>query len=430
MTDLPHDEFSLAALIGILIFLILLSAFFSAAEIGLMTLNRYRVRHLADSGQRSARMALKLLARPDRLLGVILLGNNFANIAASAVATVIGLEIYGEAGIAIATGLLTLVVLIFAEVAPKTLAALHPERTAFPVVYILKPMLALLYPLVWMVNTIANRFLRLFGVSFDKRNEQLSREELKTILLEAGTLIPENHQQMLLAILELEKMTVDDVMVPRGEIEGVDLDADWDDIVSQIGNSHFTRLPVYRGSLDDVVGMLHLRKVLNLMHSGKLDRDALEGLIAEPYFIPQGTPLNTQLLNFKTTKRRIGLVVDEYGDILGLVTLEEILEEIVGDFTTQPPGGSEDLRQEADGGYLVQGGMNVRELNRRLGWELPIAGPKTVNGLITEYLEDLPEPGTTFLLDGYQIEIVRTRGTRVQLARLRLFEKDARPSAP
>lgn len=415
---------SIAALVGILIFLILLSAFFSAAEIGLMTLNRYRVRHLADSGQRSARLALKLLARPDRLLGVILLGNNFANIAASAVATVIGLELYGEAGIAVATGLLTLVVLIFGEVAPKTLAALHPERTAFPVVYVLQPMLKLLYPFVWMVNAIANRFLRMFGVSLDKRNDQLSREELKAILLEAGTLIPENHQRMLLAILELEKMSVDDVMVPRGKIEGVDLEADWDDIVGQLGNSRFTRLPVYRGSLDDVVGMLHLRKVLNLMHSGKLDRAALEALIAEPYFIPEGTPLNTQLLNFKNSKRRIGLVVDEYGDILGLVTLEEILEEIVGDFTTQSPGTGDELRQEQDGSYLVNGSMNVRELNRRIGWELPTDGPKTINGLITEYLEDLPEPGTTFVLDDYQIEIVRTRGTRVQLARLRTFERE------
>lgn len=414
MYDIP-----LSVWLGALAFLILLSAFFSAAEIGLMTLNRYRLRHLAESGQRSARIAAKLLERPDRLLGVILLGNNFANIAASAVVTVITLDLFSESDLWITTLALTFVVLVFAEVAPKTLAAMYPERIAFPSVYALRPLLTLFYPLVAIVNAIANRLLRMLGLKMKRPKDQLSSEELKAAVLEAGGLIPKGHQSMLLAILDLEKTTVEDVMVPRGEIEGVDLEAEWSDILSQLANSHYTRLPVYRDSLDNVVGMVHLRKVLPLMHNNKLTREALLEVMAEPYFIPQGTPLNTQLINFKNTKRRIGLVVDEYGDLLGLVTLEEILEEIVGDFTTQAPGGDDEIRIQDDGSYLVNASVTLRDLNRHLAWDLPTDGPKTVNGLIMEYLEDIPAPGTSLQIGGYQIEIMRTRGPRVQLVRMR-----------
>ncbi len=414
MYDIP-----LGVWLGALAFLVLLSAFFSAAEIGLMTLNRYRLRHLADSGHRGARMAAKLLERPDRLLGVILLGNNFANIAASAVVTVITLDLFGEADIWIATLVLTFVVLIFAEVAPKTLAAAYPERTAFPAVYVLRPLLTLFYPLVALVNAIANRLLRMLGVKMRHTKDQLSSEELKAAVVEAGSLIPLSHQSMLLAILDLEKVTVDDVMVPRGEIEGIDIEAEWPQILQQIANSHYTRLPVYRDTLDNIIGMVHLRNILPLIHNDKLNRDSLVAAMAEPYFIPQGTPLNTQLLNFKTTKRRIGLVVDEYGDLLGLVTLEEILEEIVGDFTTQSASSSEDVRAQQDGSYLVNAAVTLRDLNRRLTWNLPTDGPKTVNGLIVEYLEDIPTPGTSLSIGDYEFEIVRTRGPRVQLVRIR-----------
>ena len=425
MTDISPGALSAA-----LIFLIVLSAFFSAAEIGLMTLNRYRLRHLAESGHRGARLASKLLERPDRLLGLILLGNNFTTIAASSVATLLALELYGEAAIGIAAGLLTLVVLIFAEVAPKTLAAMYPEKIAFPVAYILQPLLKFLYPLVWLVNVIANRFLRLLGVSVQaKPSDKLSAEELRTIVMEAGAYIPKIHQDMLLAILDLENITVDDVMVPRGEIEGIDLDAEWEDILNRLASSHYTRLPVYRGTLDNIVGIAHLRKMLPLMHSGNFNRETFMQTTVEPYFIPQGTPLHTQLLNFKAVKRHIGLVVDEYGDLMGLVSLEEILEEIVGDFRAQPRGALEDIYPQEDGSFLVNGSANIRDLNRILGWELPTDGPKTLNGLIVEYLEDIPEVGTSLLLDGYLVEIMRTRGTAIQVVRIHPKPTDSHAAA-
>jgi len=414
LSDIP-----LGALAGALVFLIILSAFFSAAEIGLMTLNRYRLRSLADAGHRGARIARKLLDRPDRLLGVILLGNNFANIAASSIATWIALEWYGEKYIAIAAGLMTFIVLVFAEVAPKTLAALNPERVAIPAAYVLQPLLWLLYPLVWLINIIANLTLRLFRVSIRKKPvAEVTAEELRTLVREANVLIPESHQDMLLAILDLEKVTVDDLMVPRGKIEGVNLDTDWDDIVKQITSSHYTRLPVYRGSLDNVTGMIHVRRVLNLIREGKLDAESLEQAIIEPYFIPSGTTLTTQLLNFRKVKRRIGMVVDEYGDIKGLVALDEILEEIVGDFTIQTVGKLENVHLQLDGSYLVRGNVNLRDLNRQLGWNLPTDESRTLNGLVVEYLENIPEPGTSLMVHGYLVEILRTRGTAIEIARV------------
>lgn len=413
-------DISTGALIGALVFLILVSAFFSAAEIGLMTLNRYRLRGLTDSGHRGARLAQKLLDRPDRLLGVILIGNNFANIAASSVATLLALHLYGENAIAVAAGLLTFLVLVFAEVAPKTLAALNPERVAFPAAYVLRPLLWLFYPLVWLINAIANRTLRIFGVSLRKKTgDEITAEELRALVREADVLIPESHQDMLLAILDLEKITVDDVMVPRGKIEGINLDAEWDDILNQITGSHYTRLPLYHGSLDNITGIIHVRRVLNLMREGKLDRESFEQAIIEPYFIPSGTTLNTQLLNFRQVKRRVGLVVDEYGDIQGLVALDEILEEIVGDFTTQAIGRIEDVTPQDDGSYLVRGSVSLRDLNRKLGWNLPTDESRTLNGLIVEYLEDIPEPGTSLMIHGYLVEILRTRGTAIEIARVR-----------
>jgi Mg2+/Co2+ transporter CorB len=410
---------SLGALFTALGFLILLSACFSASETAMMALNRYRLRHLVDSGHRGAKRASRLLERPDRLLGVILLGNNFANIAASSVATVLALELWGEAAIAAAAALLTIVVLIFAEVAPKTLAALYPERVAFPAAYALQPLLLVLYPVVWVVNTIANGFLRLLGISLKlRRAEQLTADELRSVVREADAMIPVSHQTMLLRILDLEKITVDDIMVPRSAIEAIDLDADWDDIVTQLATSHHTRLPVYRNNLDNIIGLLHLRKVLHLSRSTEFNKDTLIQIMREPYFIPEGTPVTQQLINMQTEKRRFGLVVDEYGDLKGLVTLDEILEEIVGEFTTQAPGVSEDLMPQDDGSYIVNGTASVRDLNRKMGWELPTEGPKTLNGLILEYLEDIPESGTSLLLGNYAVEILQTAGTAVKLARI------------
>jgi Mg2+/Co2+ transporter CorB len=417
LTNIP-----LGALIGALFFLVLLSAFFSAAEIAMVSLNRRRLRHLAASGRRAAKIAERLLARPDRLIGTILLGSNAINALFSALTTVTVIRLLGEdqRAIGIATVVITLVILILTDLAPKTLAALHPERVAFPSAFLLRPLLWVMYPVVWVVNGLANGMLRLLGVNVRERPvEKVTPEELRATILEAGVLIPETHQDMLLAILDLEKITVDDVMVPRNRIEGVNLDADWDEVVARITASRYTRLPVYHGSLDNVSGIVHVRQVLNLMQQGKFDRASLESIILEPYFIPSGTSLNTQLLNFKQAKRRSGLVVDEYGDILGLVTLDEILEEIVGDFTTRALGRLEDIHPQEDGSYLVRGTVNLRDLNRRLGWHLPTETSRTLNGLIVEYLEDLPEPGTSLMIHGYLVEILRTRGTAIELARVR-----------
>jgi magnesium and cobalt exporter, CNNM family len=417
-----------SVLVGALIALILVSGFFSAAEIGLMTLNRYRLRHLADTGHGGAQIAARLLRRPDRLLGVILLGNNATNITAASIATLLAFEHYGERAVAIASGILTFVVLVFAEVAPKTLAALYPERVAFPAAYILRPMLKLFYPLVWFTNGIANGLLGMFGVSLKKtRSPEITAEELRALVREADVLIPESHQDMLLAILDLEKVTVDDVMVPRVRIEGINLDADWDDVTRQLASVRFTRVPVYHGSLDNVSGMIHVRQVLNLLREGKLDRESLMAAIREPYFIPRGTSLNTQLLNFRAVRRRIGLVVDEYGDIQGLVTLDEILEEIVGEFTTQALGLVGDVQPQEDGSYLVKGTATLRDLNRKLDWDLPTDESRTVNGLIVGYLEDLPAPGTSLKVGGYQLEILRTRGTAVETVRIRRVPRDETP---
>ncbi|MGD8378530.1 MAG: HlyC/CorC family transporter [Gammaproteobacteria bacterium] len=414
------DEIPTSALFVALGFLIVLSAFFSGSETGLMTLNRYRLRHLSRAGHRGARIAERLLKRPDRLIGLVLLGNNFVNILASSLATLIALRLGGEGSLVAATLLLTLAILIFAEVTPKTLAALHPERVAFPAAYVYVPLMRVFYPLVWVVNGIANGLLRLARVPRDNGNGQsLSREELRTVVLEAGAMIPKRHQRMLLNILDLEDATVEDIMVPRNEVQGIDLDDDWDEILVQLNNSQHTRLPVFRDSIDNIVGILHLRKILRAASGGDLDRDSLQEAMQEPYFIPEGTSLQRQLLNFQASRRRIGLVVDEYGDIQGLVTLEDILEEVVGEFTTDPATNQRDIHDEGDGGYLVNGSINIRTLNRALNWQLPTDGPKTLNGLILEHLEAIPEPGTSVKLAGYPVEIIQTRGNAVKTARVR-----------
>ena len=409
----------LAVLIGLLVVLLLLSAFFSGSETALMSLNRYKLRHKARSGHRGARLAEKLLQRPDRLIGLILLGNNAVNISASALVGVVSVQLGGELGFAIGTAALTLVVLIFAETAPKTLAALHPENVAFPASYVYYPLLKLLYPFVWLTNAMANGVLFLLGVRHSETDGySLSREELRTVVFEAGARISGKYQQMLLSILDLEKVTVDDVMVPHNEIIGIDLDQDIEDIAELIRNSQHTRLPVYRDAIDNVLGMLHLRRLANIFTQVEFAKDDLINLLDEPYFVPEGTPLSKQLLQFQKGRRRLALVVDEYGDIQGMVTLEDILEEIVGEFTTDPADEDEDVVRESDDAWLVNGTANIRELNRFMDWELPTDGPKTLNGLIVEYLEMIPEAGTCLTVNGYPIEIIDTADNRVQLARI------------
>lgn len=413
------NEISNAALFGALVFLIVLSAFFSSSETGLISLNRYRLRHLAKTKHRGANRAQKLLEHPDRLIGLILLGNNFVNIMASSIATILALRLYGEAGIAVAAILLTLVILIFAEVAPKTLAVIHPERIAFPATFILAPLLKVLYPIVWLVNIIANGLLRLFGFSTQRtQDQQLTSEELRTVVNEAGAMIPRRHQLMLTNILDLEKVTVDDIMIPRNEIVGLDLDEDWDDLANQLANSQHTRLPAYRGDINNISGFLHVRNALSVLANPDSDIEDLIPFIRKAYFVPENTPLNTQLLQFQSKKRRIGLVVDEYGDVQGLVTLEDILEEIVGEFTSDAATTIKDVHPQADGTYMIDGSATIRELNRSMKLNLPTDGPKTFNGLICEHLQTIPKPGTSVLIANYPIEIVQIKDNTVKTARL------------
>lgn len=414
MNDIP-----LSVLFGALVLLILLAAFFSGSETGLLTLNRYRLRHLVKIKHRGAMHAQALLQHTDRLIGLLILGNNFANNLATAVVTIIGLQLLGDAGAAIAVALLTIVGTIFTDVAPKTLGALYSERVAFPAAYVLRPLLKLFYPVVWLVSTLSNGVLRLLGISIEAgEKHHLSHEELRTVVNEAGALIPRRHQKMLLSILDLEKVTVEDIMIPRNEIAGVDLDDEWDDIVNQITSSQHTRLVVHRGGIENVIGLLHLRDALHLLARGEFNKEALVNVTQEPYFVPLGSPLNTQMLNFQRQKQGIGLVVNEYGDIQGLVTLADILEEIVGEFTTDPSASIKEIRRQADGSYLVDGGVNLRDLNRVLHWQLPTDGAKTLNGLILNYLEAIPEPGTSLCIADYMIEIIQTTANAVKTLKI------------
>lgn len=411
-------EDSLPALFGLLVFLLILSACFSGSETALVSLNRYQLRHKARQGHRSARLAERLLQRPDRLIGLILLGNNLVNFSAASLVALIALEIGGEPAVAVGTLLLTLAVLIFSEAAPKTLAALHPERIAFPAALVYYPLLKVTYPIVWLTNAASNGVLRLLGVQPDDAVlDSLTREELRTVVHEAGSRISSRYRQMLISILDLEKVSVDDVMVPHNEILGIDLDEDDRSIQQIIQQSEHTRLPVYRDNIDQVVGILHLRKLANFAKLA-LDRESLLDLLEEPYFVPEGTPLSTQLVQFQRRRERIALVVDEYGDIQGIVTLEDILEEIVGEFTTGPSAEDDDIIRETPDFYLVSATANIRELNRAQGWELPTEGPKTLNGLIVELLETIPEPTTCLKINGYPIEIIASDENRIRTVRI------------
>ncbi|GGP52711.1 membrane protein [Shewanella algicola] len=385
----------------------------------MMSLNRYRLRHLAGNGHRGAQRALKMLDRPDRLIGLILIGNNLVNILASAIATIVGMRLFGDMGVAIATGVLTLVVLVFAEVTPKTFAALHPERIAFPSSILLGWLLVLLSPLVKVINLITSGFLRLMGIKTVKTSDALSQEELRTVVHEAGALIPQRHQEMLLSILDLEKVTVEDIMISRADIYAINVSDDFKLINKMVIQSPHTRVLVYRDNIDDAVGFIHLRDALRLQSKEQFSKSSLLRAVKELYFIPEGTPLNVQLSNFQHNKERIGLVVDEYGDIQGLVTLEDILEEIVGDFTTSMiTTPSEDINIQQDGSFLIDATINIRDLNKEMKWNLPIDGPKTLNGLIIEFLEDIPAASTSLHIAGYYIEVVEVADNMIKTVRV------------
>lgn len=416
MNDTP-----LELLFGILFACLLMSAFFSGSETGMMSLNRYRLRHLRKK-HRGARLAAQLLERPDRLLSLILIGNNVVNILASAIGTVIALRLWGDAGIAIATAVITVAVLIFGEVTPKTLAALHPERFAFPAAYVLNVLRYVLHPAVWGISRISNTLLRLFGVDPQRRpNETLSSEELRTIVAEAGPMILPRHKRMLLSILDLQEITVDDIMVPRQDIFAIDMDGDDATILAALRASEYTRVVLYREDIGNVLGTLHLRTVRRFVYGDQLDRDAMLHAANEPYYVPEGTPLNTQLLNFQTVKRRFGIVVDEYGSVRGLVTLEDILEEIVGEFVGNH---TPEIIAQSDGSHVIDGGTAIREINRSLHWDLPVDGPKTLNGLIVEHLEAIPEAHLGLRIGDYHFEILELQGKVIDKVRANRHQHD------
>jgi Mg2+/Co2+ transporter CorB len=413
------NDAPLGILFSVLAALILLSGFFSSSETGMMSLNRYRLRHLQKNNHRGAKRAARLLERPDQLIGLILIGNNLVNIFASAIATVIAIRLWGNAGIFIATIILTLVILIFAEITPKTIAALHPEKVAFPASVILIPLLKIMYPVVLLINSVTNGLLRILGFDPEKQtDENVSTEELSTIVTDAGKLIPSRHRGMLLNILDLEQVSVDDIMVPRNEVFGVDLDDSDEDVLRSIQTSSHTRLPVWREDINTIVGVLHMRSMSRIIDSHGLDRKSLEREMEKPYFIPESTPLHTQLMNFQQMKRRLAIVVDEYGDVLGLVALEDILEEIVGEFTSNLAETEDEIFPQRDGSYIIDGTANIREINKTLEWGLPTDGPKTLSGLILENLESFPDANAGLAIGNYRLEILELEGNVVQAVKV------------
>lgn len=383
------------------------------------------MRHLADKGHKGAKLAEKLLSRTDVLLSLILICNNLVNIAASAIATMIGMQLSGEAGVAIATGLLTFVMLVFSEILPKTIAALYPEKVGFTVSYILMPLQKLLMPLVFFMNLIINGLMKLFRIRKSEKSG-LSAEELRGVVLEAGKFIPTAHQEMLVSILDMEKVTVDDIMVPRNDIGSIDIDDDWKSIMRQLTGAAHAHVVIYKSDMDkNLLGMLRVREAFRLMlERNEFTKEQLIRAVDEIYFIPEGTPLNTQLMNFKNNKKRIGLVVDEYGDIKGLITLEDILEEIVGEFTTSTaPSLEEEVKPQSDGSVLIEGSANLRDLNKLFDWNLPLDEVRTFNGLILEHLEKIPDEDTQFTLLNLKVTVLEVSDNMVKLARVEPISK-------
>ena len=416
------DSIPLSTLFIILIACLVLSAYFSGSETGLLSLNKYRLRFLAEQGNKGAKKAEMLLAKPDKLLSFILIFNNLVNISASAIATVIGMRLYGDAGVAIATGALTFVMLIFSEIFPKTVAAMHPEKVGLTSSYLLTPLLKVFAPLVWVMNVFTKFLMRLVGLKPDLKKQVISREELRSIVSEAGEATPdEQHPQMLLSILDMETVTVDDIMVPRNEIGGIDIDDDWKSIMRQLNHAAHNCVVLYKGSMDEnVLGILRVREAFRLLlEKNEFTKETLIRAADEVYFIPEGTALKTQLANFRNKKERIGLVVDEYGDIKGLVTLEDILEEIVGDFTTSNmPTIDEEVMPQSDGSMIIEGSANLRDLNKMFHWNLDTEDARTFNGLILEHLEEIPEEGTVCEINGLRITILEVGENMIKQAKV------------
>ena len=402
--------------------MVFVSAYFSGSETGMMTLNRYKLRHQAKNGHRAARRVEKLLRRPDRLISLVLIGNNLVNILASSLATIVGMRLYGDAGVAIATGILTFAVLVFAEVLPKTVAALYPDKVAYPSSLLLGPLQIIMMPLVWLLNSITRVLMRMVGIKTDAAiSSALSKEELRTIVYESRSLMSNRNQDMLLSVLDLEKVNVDDIMVPRNEIVGIDINDDWKSIARQLSHSPHGRIVLYRNSLDDTVGMLRVREAWRLMTEKKeFNKETLLRAADEIYYIPEGTPLNTQLVKFQRNKKKVGLVVDEYGDIKGLVTIEDILEEIVGDFTTSmSPSLAEEVMPQSDGSVLIEGSANIREINKAFNWTLPEEEARTINGMLLEVLQEIPSANTCVKIGNYDIDILDVQENMVKQVRIK-----------
>lgn len=400
--------------------LILASAYFSSSETGMMSLNRYRLKHLKREHHAGAIRASRLLEKPDKLIGVILIGNNFVNFLAASIATSIAIQLLGDPAPLATAIVLTLVVLIFAEVTPKTVAALYPERIAYPSSLLLILLLRLLYPVVWMVNVVSNGLVRLLGFTLHagESQQQLTPEELRTVVYESGERMPRRRHGMLLNILDLEKATVNDILVPRNEILGIDIEDDLSDILDQLASSQHTRMPIFRSNIDNIVGILHMRSIAKLLKVENLNKAMIVQESNEPYFIPESTPLHTQLFNFQKKKMRMAVVVDEYGNIKGIVTLEDILEEIVGEFTTDLAANSKDIHAQSDGSYLIDGATSIRDINRTLGWELDSGGAKTINGMLMEILQSIPDSSVGIELDGYYAEIVQIKDNMIRTVRM------------
>jgi Mg2+/Co2+ transporter CorB len=416
------DDIPLSTLFAALLVLLVVSAFFSISETSMMALNRYRLRHLTQQGNRGARLTSELLGQMDRFLGVVLLGNNVINAASALLVGEIARRYIGDSeyALVIATGAAAFAILVFSEITPKVVGAAYPERIALPASYVLMPLLKVTRPVVWFVNLFVQALLKLMRLRSTASGEEhrLSVQELRTLVLETGY-IPQKHKSILVNLFDLEAITVNDVMVPRNHIEAVDIEAPAEELLQQISTAYHRRLLVYQDQLDNVIGTLRVRSVLNLAQQGELTKEGLREILWEPYFVPSGTPLFSQLQNFQEHQDRVSLVVDEYGELMGLVTLEDILEEIIGEFTTHSPLRGRGFHPQEDGTFLVEGSAMLRELNRKLGYDFPLEGPKTLNGLIVEHLQDIPEPNTSVKIAGYPMEIVHTQDRIVKAVRLR-----------
>ena len=398
-------DFDINNLFLILFGLLILSAFFSGAETSLMSVNRYKLKHRSKQGEKSARRVTYLLDNTDKTLSLILLMNNFVNILASAISTIIAIKLYGETGVAISVVILTIIILIFAEVTPKTLAALYADKIAYPISWLLYPLLRVFSPIVMIINITTKLLLKAIGLQGKRSNQELlTKDEIRLIVRESSQRIPKNHEDMIVNMIDLEKVKVEDAMIPRSEIFAVDIDEHIDNVSSKITNCRHTRIPIYDKDINKLMGFLHRRKVIEMLKDGTFSKDIILSSVNPPYYIPEDTSLTSQLISFKREKKRIGFVVDEYGDVKGLVTLDDILEEIVGEFSDEDKDTG--IIKVSDNSYIIGGSIQIREINKTLKWKIPENVAKTINGYILEYLEDIPKKGETFLNEGYVFEII------------------------